>query len=109
MVSEDVIAKIAGVAAREVSGVADLVAIPADIKAIVKRGREAKAVRVSSMDSAMTIDIAIAVSSDVKLNEVCLHVQTAVKNAVQSMVGRPVARVNVIVDDVVLPDADKQA
>jgi uncharacterized alkaline shock family protein YloU len=101
VISEDVIAKIAGVAARDVRGVADLVTIPSDIKSIVKRTREAKAVRVSGMDSAMVIDIAIAVDAQVKLNEVCTNVQKAVKTAVQNMVGRPVARVNVIVDAVV--------
>ena len=108
VISEDVIAKIAGVAARDVRGVADLVAIPSDIKSIIKRGREAKAVRVSSMDSAMVIDVAIAVDTAVKLNEVCANVQKSVKTSVQNMVGRPVARVNVIVDDVVTKEVAEE-
>ncbi len=101
VVSEDVIAKIAGVAARDVYGVADLVAIPSDIKSVIKRGPEAKAIRVSAMESAMCIDIAISVIVGVKLNEICSKVQKAVKASVQNMVGRPVARVNVLVTDVV--------
>ena len=107
VVSEDVIAKIAGVAARDVYGVADLVAIPSDIKTFVKRGSEARAGRVSAMDSAMTIDIAISVIAGVKLNELCSKVQKAVKTSVQNMIGRPVARVNVMVIDVVAGQEEK--
>ncbi len=101
VVSEDVIAKIAGVAALEVRGVADLSVIPSDIKSLLKRGREAKAVRVRALDSAMTIDVAVSVSQNAKLNDVCANVQKAVKTSVQNMVGRPVAKVNVMVNDVV--------
>ncbi|MBR4869131.1 MAG: Asp23/Gls24 family envelope stress response protein [Clostridia bacterium] len=107
VVSEDVIAKIAGVAARDVYGVADLVAIPSDIKTLVKRGAEARAIRVNAMDSAMSIDIAISVIAGVKLNELCSKVQKAVKSSVQNMIGRPVARVNVMVIDVVSPQEEK--
>ena len=101
-ISEDVIAKIAGVAAKEVNGVANLVPLPADIRAMIRKDRAAKAVRVSAMDSAMTIDIAIAAQADVKLTELCENVQKAVKASVQNMLNRPVARVNVLVNDVVM-------
>ena len=104
MVSEDVIAKIAGVAARDVNGVAGMVNIPSDIKSVIKRDRSVKAIRVTNMESAMTIDIAVAVKPGVPVQEICLNVQKAVKNAVQNMVGRPVARVNVIVDDIDLKE-----
>ena len=106
VISEDVIAKIAGVAAKDVNGVAKLVPIPTDIRALVRKDHAAKAVRVSSMDSAMTIDIAIAAQSNVKLTELCENVQKAVKASVQNMLNRPVARVNVIVDDVVIPEEE---
>ncbi len=101
VVSEDVIAKIAGVAALEVRGVADLSVISSDLKSLIKRGREAKAVRVRALDSAMIIDVAIAVAAGAKLNDVCADVQKAVKTSVQNMIGRPVAKVNVMVNDVV--------
>ncbi len=104
VISEEVVAKVAGVAAQDVAGVAGLVNIPSDIKSVIKRDRSVRAIRVSSMESAMTIDIAIAVKAGFKLDELCLNVQKAVKSAVQNMVGRPVAKVNVIVDDIVLPD-----
>ncbi len=99
IISEDVIAKIAGVAAGDVAGVAGIVPIPADLKSVLRRGKAARAVRVSSVDSAMTIDIALSLLQGAKVSEVCPLVQKAVKNAVQNMVGRPVARVNVIVAD----------
>ena len=102
-ISEDVIAKIAGVAARDVNGVAKLVALPSNIRGFIRKDRAAKAVRVSAMDSAMNIDIAIAAKADVKLTELCENVQKAVKASVQNMLNRPVARVNVIVNDVVMP------
>ncbi len=99
VVSEDVIAKIAGVAAKEVKGVAGLVTFPSDIVSLLKRG-EAKSVRVEGIDNAMTVEIAICVESDAKLNDVCHNVQKAVKSSIQNMVGRPVARVNVVVADI---------
>lgn len=102
-ISEDVIAKIAGVAAKDVAGVAKLVALPSNIRGMVRKDRAAKAVRVTAMESAMTIDIAIAAKADVKLTELCAKVQKAVKSSVQNMLNRPVARVNVIVNDVVMP------
>ena len=105
-ISEDVIAKIAGVAAKDVAGVAKLVALPTDIRALVRKDRAAKAVSVSSMDSAMTINIAIAAQADVKLTDVCENVQKAVKASVQNMLNRPVAKVNVIVNDIVMPQAE---
>jgi len=100
VVSENVIAKIAGVAALEVRGVANLTPITSDFKGIAKRSLEAKAVRVKSLDSAMVIDIAIIVAPVVKLSEVCKNVQRSVKTSVQNMVGRPVARVNVLVKNI---------
>jgi uncharacterized alkaline shock family protein YloU len=105
-ISEDVIAKIAGVAAKDVAGVAKLVSLPTDIRALVRKDRAAKAVSVSSMDSAMTINIAIAAKADVKLTDVCENVQKAVKASVQNMLNRPVAKVNVIVNDIVMPEAE---
>jgi uncharacterized alkaline shock family protein YloU len=60
------------------------------------------------MDSTMVIDVAIAVDTQVKLNEVCANVQKSVKTSVQNMVGRPVARVNVIVDDVVTKEVAEE-
>lgn len=106
VVSEDVIAKIAGVAALEVRGVADLSVIPSDLKSLLKRTREAKAVRVRGLDSAMSIDVAIVVSADAKLSDVCADVQKAVKTSVQNMVGRPVAKVNVTVGDIIASEEE---
>ena len=100
VVSEEVIAKIAGVAAKDVAGVADLAPIPADIQSVIFRDRTAKAVRVSSADSAMTVDVAITVEPGSSLNVICEQVQKAVKGEIQNMLGRPVAKVNVIVADI---------
>ncbi len=109
VISEDVIAKIAGVAAKDVPGVAKLVPLPTDIRALIRKDHSAKAVRVNAMDSAMIIDIAIAVNTDVKLVKVCEEVQNEVKAAVQNMLNRPVAKVNVIVDDIRLEEPTETA
>ncbi len=103
VVSENVIAKIAGVAALEVRGVANLTPIGSDFRGLTKRTLEAKAIRVKSLDGAMVIDIAIIATPVVKLSDVCKNVQRAVKSSVQNMIGRPVSRVNVLVKNIASP------
>ena len=106
IVSEEVIAKIAAVAAKDVPGVAGLAVRMPSLRAIV-HDHSAKAVRVSSLDGAMTITIYLCLKAGVRIPDVCDAVQKSVKNSVQNMTGRPVAKVVIIVDDIDL-SADDQ-
>ena len=86
-------------AAKDVAGVSGLAIRNTDIKSIVK-DRSVSPVRVTSVDGAMTITIFICIKDGVRIPDVCDAVQKGIKNSVQSMTGRPVAKVNVIVDDI---------
>ena len=70
VISEEVIAKIASVAAKDVPGVKDVVAAPADIKGFIRKARSVPAVRVSNIENAMTIDISLRLAPGARIPEV---------------------------------------
>lgn len=100
IVSEEVVCKIAGVAAKDVEGVSALASKPIDVKGIFRRKDSSKSVDISVSNGAMIIDIYISIDAGAKIPEVCSKVQEAVKSAVQNITGKPVAKVNVTVCDV---------
>ena len=104
VISEEVIAKIASVAAKDVPGVKDVVAAPADIKGFIRKARSVPAVRVSNIENAMTIDISLRLAPGARIPEVSQAVQMGVKNAVQGMTGRVVNKVNVTIQDIDLSE-----
>lgn len=100
VISEEVIAKIAGTAALDCKGVSSLVAKPTDIKGLLRRGQEAKSVRVLSEDQELTIDIHIRLQNGARIPDVSEEVQRSVKENVQNMTGKAVTRVNVHIEDI---------
>lgn len=100
VISEEVIAKIASVAAKDVPGVRDVVAAPADIKGVIRKARSVPAVRVTNIEGAMTIDISLRLAPGARIPDVAPAVQSGVKNAVQSMTERVVSKVNVTIQDI---------
>lgn len=100
VITEDVIAKMASVAALEVAGVAGVVAKPVDIKGVFAKNKTARAVRVTANENEIVIDIFIATKADAKITEVAEAVQSNVKNTVQNMTGSAVTKVNVHVADI---------
>ena len=104
VISEEVIAKIASVAAKDVPGVRDVVAAPADIKGFIRKARSVPAVKVTNLENAMTIDISLRLATGARIPDVAPAVQSGVKNAVQSMTGRVVSKVNVTIQDIDLSE-----
>lgn len=102
IITEDVIAKMASVAAQEVDGVAGLVKKPQDLKS------KSKAVRVTIKDSIINIEVHISVKENHKVTTVAEAVQKNVKTTVQNMTGSAVTRVDVFIEDVVF-DTENQA
>ncbi len=100
-ISNDVLIKIAEVAATEIRGVASSndrlevmdkgVQIPAKIISPVKAVYKNEAVQIT---------VSIIVLQGFKANEVALAVQKSVKSAVQNMAGVPVSKVNVKIVDI---------
>lgn len=104
VISEEVIAQIAGVAAKDVKGVKGLVARPSDIRGILKKQRSASAVQVAVNDSTIAIDIFLCLKLGARIPEVSEAVQSSVKEAVQNMTGKVVTKVNVHIQDIDLTD-----
>ena len=105
VISEEVISKIACVAAKEVSGVKDVVSYPSELKTFLITARFFRPVRINNADKTLTIDINISVTAGARVHEVAERVQDSVKNAVQNMTGYVVTGVNVNIEDIDLPDA----
>lgn len=97
-ISNDVIASIAANAAKDIEGVSGFA---------VKTGTRtagaadsAKAVKVLSQDNDVKIQIGIRVKNGVNLQTVSMAIQRSIKNAVQSMTGKVVTKVNVAVQGI---------
>ena len=103
IISEDVIATIANTAAMEVPGVAGMAQRPADIKGIIAAGAT-RSVKVLNNDSETIVDVYINLRLGARIPDVAGEVQHSVKVAVQSMTGKPVTKVNVVVAGIALDE-----
>ena len=104
VISEDVISKIACVAAKDVPGVKDVISKPSDLKNILAKDRFSKAVRIQNGDNTLVIDIYLIIKAGVRITQVAEQVQKDVKDAVQNMTGYVVTKVNVNVEDIDLSE-----
>ena len=98
VVSDDVIVKIAEVAAKDVPALRDLLREP-PISALSSRIVRQKPVQIRMISGAMEITMYITLREGVRIPDVCDAVQRGVKSSVQSMTGCPVTKVNIVVDD----------
>lgn len=103
-VSESVIASIANLAASEVHGVYEMSQAPIDIKTVLAHKDAPKSVRIEIKNEVAYVDIYVKLEFDASIPEVCSEIQRRVKESVQSMTGMIVARVNVHVTDVSVPE-----
>lgn len=101
IISEEVIAKIAETAAKEVAGVAGMATRLTDIRGLVS-SQGSKSVGVVNNENETIVDLYIQLKAGVRIPDVAGQVQRQVKNAVQSMTGNPVTKVNVHIAGMVL-------
>ena len=94
IISEEVIATIACNAALEVDGVAEMGQRPINIRGVMASA-SSRAVAVVSNANETVLDVYIRPKMDAHIPTMAEAVQTAVKNAVQSMTGSPVTKVNI--------------
>ncbi len=97
-INEDVVAKMASVAATEVEGVHALSTKVANIKDVARIGKGVKASVAS--DGEITLDVYISVKDGANIKDVAARVQQNVKEKVQNMTGSAVGHVNVHIADV---------
>jgi uncharacterized alkaline shock family protein YloU len=114
-IEDEVVEKVAGLAATEVEGVADL---GGDVARTVESVRERigighrrgdQGVKAHISGREVSIEVTIVIEYGHVVMEVARHVQTNVAIQTNRMLGLRVVEVNVIVDDVRLPAAPKAA
>ena len=109
-IADSVIAKVAGIAAREVSGVHDLGgnvarAIGA-IRGALNNNDQSQGVSVEVGETQVAVDVTLIADYPVSLQKVADGVRSAVIDAIESLVGLQVTEVNVTISDVVIPSDD---
>ncbi|MFF4962800.1 Asp23/Gls24 family envelope stress response protein [Streptomyces sp. NPDC001222] len=114
-IADDVVAKIAGMAAREVPGIHNLGAgMARAIGAMRDRvpgggSGVTQGVKVEVGESQAAVDLDVVVEYGVSIVDVAGAARTNVISAVERMTGLEVVEVNVAVDDVHLPDEEEES
>lgn len=113
-IDDVVVSKIAGIAAREVSGVDSLGGGGARMIGSIRESFGAsedvrQGVDVEVADGTARIDIAITAEYGVAIHELAEAIRRNIMNAVERMTGLSVERVNVVVHDVKLPKDESEA
>ena len=113
-IDDVVVSKIAGIAAREVSGVDSLGGGGARMIGNIRESLGAsedvrQGVDVEVEDGTARIDIAITAEYGVAIHELAEAIRRNIMNAVERMTGLSVERVNVVVHDVKLPKEESEA
>ncbi|MFS0210698.1 Asp23/Gls24 family envelope stress response protein [Corynebacterium striatum] len=113
-IDDTVVSKIAGIAAREVSGVAALGGGGARMMGSIRESFGAsedvrQGVSVQVANGVATIEVAIIAEYGVAIHELAEAIRRNIMNAVERMTGLGVERVDVVVHDVKLPKEDLAA
>lgn len=107
-ISEDVIASITTIAAKEIEGVEELSVAPANIKGIFKNKSAASSVLVELGDGVAVIDVYLKIKYGAKVQSVSADLQKKVKDSVQNMTGIAVSKVNVHITSIAIEDKKKK-
>lgn len=104
-IADEVVSIIAGLAATEVEGVAGMSGgIAGGIAEILGRKNFSKGVKVEVGEKEAAIDLYIIVKYSVRIPDIALNVQEAVKAAIENMTGLSTVEVNVHVQGVGFPE-----
>ena len=104
-IADEVVSIIAGLAATEVEGVAGMSGgIAGGIAEILGRKNFSKGVKVEVGEKEADIDLYIIVKYGVRIPDIALNVQEAVKAAIENMTGLSTVEVNVHVQGVGFPE-----
>jgi len=92
VISDEVIAAIAVTAAQDVEGVSAIMPRASELTRMLKK--DLRFVKITGSEAEVTVELLLRLRADARLITVAGRVQRAVKEALQSMTGRTVARVN---------------
>jgi uncharacterized alkaline shock family protein YloU len=109
-VEDAVVAKIAGIAAREVPGVHDLGggaarAIGA-LRTRINQTDQGQGISVEVGETQAAVDVTVVAEYPIPLHHVADGIRTAVTTAIETLVGLEVTEVNVTITDVNIPSLD---
>lgn len=109
-ISDDVVAVIAGMAASEVQGVAEMAGGFAGGISEVLSGKKnmAKGIKVDIQEKETKVDVNIIVEYGARIPDVAFEIQKRVKKSVENMTGLNVSKVNVHVQGVSTPSEEKK-
>ncbi|UYO98789.1 Asp23/Gls24 family envelope stress response protein [Microbacterium sp. M28] len=111
VIDDAVVAKIAGIATREVEGVYALGGGAARVVGAIRDALNStdlsQGVSVEVGERQVAVDITIVAAYPVSLQKVAADVRVAVYRAMEELVGMEVAEVNVTVNDVHIPSDDE--
>ena len=109
-VVDPVVAKIAGIAAREVPGVHDLgggaARLVGTVRDAIGQRDQGQGIKVEVGEKQVAADVTIVVEYPVHIQTVAGDVRRAVARAITELVGMEAAEVNVTVTDVHIPGAE---
>ncbi len=106
-ISDDVIASIAAISAGEVEGVASLGGGLDIAELLGKKQPVAKGIKVSYVNDTISLDITVFLKYGVVVVDTAKKIQENVASAIESMTGKKVAGVNVLVGGIVIPKASE--
>jgi uncharacterized alkaline shock family protein YloU len=108
-IADEVVGIIAGLAATEIDGIAGMSGgLVGGIAEMLGKKNFAKGVKVEVGEREAAVDLYIIVKYGVRIPDVALSVQENVKQAIESMTGLSVVEVNIHVQGVGFPDAEKR-
>lgn len=105
-ISEDVVAKIAGIATSEVKGVYSMNS--GFVDGLFGKKNFSKGVKVQVNEKDATIDLFITVEYGCRIPDIAWEIQNRVKTSVENMTGLKVLEVNIHVQGVNLPETAKE-
>lgn len=108
-ISDEVVCVIAGLAAAEVKGIAGMsTGLVGGITQILSGKKNLpKGVKVNIGENSTSIDLFVVVEYGINIPEIAAKVQGNVKKAVESMTGLGVEKVNIYIQNILLPKSEK--
>ena len=109
-IHNSVIAAIAREAALKIPGVVELSGGLVDgLAGMIGKKSSDRGIRVEHQDAAVSLELHVVLEFGTRIPHVAWQVQTEVRASVEKMTGKPVKAVNVIVQGIRLPAAEKNA
>lgn len=96
-ISQDVVASIAKFATLEIDGVDAVSTGNIGVKGLITKTNYVKAIKIELSEEVVNVEINVIVKHGVKIPDIANAIQQNVKNAIQSMTGLAVAKVDVII------------